>query len=334
MPRESGDSRRLRRPRRVDGADESSSDEDVEDGSGRVKRRRDSLVYYPVYVGGGHHHHSGWGHHHAGGGGHHHPGWGPGPHHHAGGGGHHHSASQLCDSPGAAAVVGVIALVVCSAICTYFLAKEVKGAFADTKDRRGEVLLVSSKDAFDYGQYQQLAKKGVTIIMPREGEESMILHPDPREDGCYHEHRISNGELQELDFPETGHTSVLLSDQLSNKIDRKTGSNLLREHHRVNAAQRGWGTLMGAAAGVVGTGAAVAAAAALSALALTPVGWAVLACAAAPIIALACAKVGRWIGSMLMDQSEPKPKESRIFRDASASKAGTSLLPDSTPTYA
>ncbi|RNC76851.1 hypothetical protein ACGP04_08235 [Piscirickettsia salmonis] len=332
MPKESRKSRDLRRRRRqkrVDGADESSSDEDVEDGFGRVKRRPDSLGYYPIYVGGRHQHHAG--------GGHHHPGWGPGPHHHAGGG-HHHAAaaSQLCESPGVAVAVAVAAFVVCSVICTYYLAKEVKGAIDDISDRRGEVLLVSSVDAFTYDQYQQLATKGVTIIVPREGEESMILHPDPSGGGFYHERFISNGELQELDFPETGHTSVLLSDQLLNRIDRKTDSNLLHEHHRVSTARRGWGTLMGAAAGVVGTGAAVAAAAALSALALTPVGWAVLACAAVPVIALACAKVGRWIGGMLMDQSpSPAPKESKLFRDASAGQGHEPLLPHqtSTPAY-
>ncbi|WP_155080788.1 hypothetical protein [Piscirickettsia salmonis] len=201
-------------------------------------------------------------------------------------------------------------------------------AIDDINDRRGEVLLVSSVGAF--GQYQQLAKKGVTIIVPREGEKSIILHPDPREGGFYHKHFISNGELQGLEFPEAGYTPVLLSDQLSEKIDGRTGSKLFQENHRVNTARRGWGTLMGAAAGVAGTGAAVAAAAALSALALTPVGWAVLACAAVPVIALACAKVGRWMGSIFMDQ--PAPQESRLFRDASASQAQKPLLSHQTPT--
>ncbi|OAJ32973.1 hypothetical protein [Piscirickettsia salmonis] len=291
------------------------------------RRRSDDEDCYPVYAGGRHQHHFGGGSHHAG--------WGPGPHHHAGGIHHHGGGGGLCTDPIIGGIVIFAAIAVCSAICTYFLAKEIKGAIDDISDKRGEVLLVSSVHAFNYYQYQQLAKKGVTIIMQREGEESMILHPDPSGDGFYHEHFIPNVELQGLEFPETGHKSALLSDQVLNKIDSKTGSDLLGEHHRVNTARRGWGSLIGAATGVAGTGAAVAATAALSALALTPVGWAVLACAAVPVIALACAKVGRWIGGMMMDQSPSPttPKESNLFQAAAQAQEPLLSHHTSTPAY-
>ncbi|QGP55165.1 hypothetical protein PsalMR5_02609 [Piscirickettsia salmonis] len=98
MPRKKGSrgSRERRKQRRVDG-----SDEDVGGDSGREKQRPG----YPIYVGGRYQRHPEGGHHHAA------------------------AASQLCDSPGVAIAVGLVALAVCSAICTYFLAKKVKDVF-------------------------------------------------------------------------------------------------------------------------------------------------------------------------------------------------------------